>query len=278
MAAATLPAKYGARRDGQADQGRLTPRAEVFYLPAVLPGEVAQLGVGVDRGGAADQGEQRQIVGRITVGGAAGQIEPLPAGQSPDGLGLGGAVEQVADQAAGVDAVLGLRDGAEGTGQAEALGDHAGQLHRGRGDQPDSLTGVEVCLRDGAGARPDTVGHHLVVDLLAQPDDLLDLAARHKRQRGLPGLCDVGGVLVAADPEDHLAEREPEQVLAGEQASGGEAPGEMVDGRAAHHGVVDVEEGGGHRVGFGHRHRHGGCGRDLPGRFLLGRRRFAPSS
>ena len=47
------------------------------------------------------------------------EVEPLALGQRRDRLGLGLAVQDLADQAAGVDAVLGLRDGAQRAGQPE---------------------------------------------------------------------------------------------------------------------------------------------------------------
>ena len=86
----------------------------------------------------------------------------------PHRVRLAEAVQDVADQAAGEVAVHAFGDRAERAGQAEAFGDDAGQLDRSRGDQPDLLAGVEMHLRERAGAGPDLVGDDLVVDLLAE--------------------------------------------------------------------------------------------------------------
>src|SRR3712207_7170163 len=51
------------------------------------------------------QGEHRQVVGRVAVGGAAGEVQALPRGQGTDRLRLGLAVHELADQPPGVLAV-----------------------------------------------------------------------------------------------------------------------------------------------------------------------------
>ena len=56
------------------------------------------------------------------------------------------------------------------------------------------------------------------------------------------------GALPAADPELHLLPGEVGQVAAGEELAGGQPAGEVVDRRAQHHRVVDVEERAGGRV------------------------------
>jgi hypothetical protein len=86
-------------------------------------------------------------------------------------------VQRLADQPAGVEAVLDLADRAERTGEPEPLGDDAGQLDGGGGHQPDPLPGVEVLLRERPGAGPDPALHELVVDLLAVGDDVGDRLA-----------------------------------------------------------------------------------------------------
>ena len=166
-------------------------------------------------------------------------------------------VQQVADEAAGVDAVPGLGDRAERAGEAEPPRDHLGELDRRGRDEPDPLTGVEVVLGELPGAGPDAVGHQLVVDLLAEPYHVLHLEPGDEGERGLLRLRDVVRVLVAPDAEDRLAEREHEQVLGGEQVACGQPAGEVVDGGAPHHRVVDVEERRGRRIGVGARHRPG---------------------
>ena len=63
-------------------------------------------------------------------------------------------------------------------------------------------------------------------------------------QRRLPRLGHVTAVLAGQQPEPELAHAEPDQVAGGEVLAGGEAAGEVVDRRALHHRVVDVEEAG----------------------------------
>ena len=62
----------------------------------------------------------------------------------------------------------------------EPARDDQRQLDGRGGDQPDPLAGVEVHLGQRAGARPDPVGHQLVVDLLAELDELGHRAARRR--------------------------------------------------------------------------------------------------
>ena len=82
----------------------------------------AQLGVGVDRDRGAGQRQHRQVVGRVAVGGAAGQVEALALGQRQHRLGLRRAVHQLADQPAGVLAVDHLGDRARARRSAPAGG------------------------------------------------------------------------------------------------------------------------------------------------------------
>jgi hypothetical protein len=155
---------------------------------------------------------------------------------------LGRAVQQLADEAAGEDAVLALGDRAQGAGEAQAARDDARQLQGRGGDEPDPLAGVEVHLGEGAGALPDAVGHQLVVDLLAQLDELGDGLTGDEGQGLLAVGADVLGRALAAEPELQLLPDEPAHVRAGEEVPGGQAAGEVEDRRAHHHGVVDVEE------------------------------------
>src|SRR5690606_24781798 len=103
----------------------------------------------------------------------------------------------------------------------------------------------EVAVHQSPGALPDPVGHGLVVDLLAQGDQVGDLVSGHERQGRLACGVDVVAAFRAADPEDHLPPAEAEGVAGGEQVARGQAAGEVVDRRAAHERVVHVEEGGG---------------------------------
>lgn len=154
-------------------------------------------------------------------------------------------MQRFADQAAGVDAVDGLGDRAERAGQAEAAGDDRGRLHRGGGDQPDLLPGVEVGLGEGAGAGPDAVGHVLVVDLLADGHQLGDAVALDDGQGAVAGVLHVFRVLDAGQFEPGLLPGEPGQLAALEELAFVQAAAEVEDRRALHDGVVQVEEGGG---------------------------------
>ncbi len=154
-------------------------------------------------------------------------------------------MQRLADQAAGVEAVDGLGDGAEGAGQAEAPGDGLGDLHRGRRHQPHLLAGVEVGLGQGAGSAPDAAGDVLVVDVVADHPKFLDAVALHDGQGGVAGLLHVGGVLDAGQPEVGLLPGEPQQVAGVEKSPLVEAPAEVEQGRALHDRVVQVEEGRG---------------------------------
>src|SRR3954471_22834872 len=134
-------AGQGARAGGggQGDHGDLAAGAEVVDGPVVALGVVAKVGVGVDRVRVADEREHGQVVAGVAVGGAAVEEQVLAVGEGADGLGLGGAVEQVADQFAGVVVVDRFGDGAQGAGEAEAVGHDPGDLDGGGGDEPDLL-------------------------------------------------------------------------------------------------------------------------------------------
>lgn len=154
-------------------------------------------------------------------------------------------MQRLADQLAGVHAVDGLGDRAQGAGQAEAAGDHLGDLHgRGR-DEPDLLAGVEVGLGQGAGARPDALGHVLVVDLLADDRQFGDAVALDDGERGVLGFLHVLGVLGAGQPEPRLLPGESGQVAGLEELPLVQAAAEVEERGALHDGVVEVEERGG---------------------------------
>ena len=242
------------RTIGRPDLGGLAAGAEVPDLPAALPRDVPQGAVRVDRDGGADHRQHRHVVHRVRVGGASPQVQTLPGGQRADRGRLGLAVQHLAEQPSGVDAVHVLRDGAERTGQPEPAADDLRQLHRRRGDQPHPLPGVQVPLRQFPAAGVDLVGHQLVVDLLAELDDL-GRRCRPATNASAPSRAfEVSSASSPIEPELHLQQREPHQVTGGEEVPDDQAAGEMEDRRALHHRVVDVEEGRGGQVGAG-RHR-----------------------
>ena len=204
---------------------RLAAGPVVADPPALLPGVRAQPGVRVDRARVADEGQHRQVVVGVGVRRAAAQVEPLAGGERLDRLALGRAVQHVADQAAGVDAVHVLGDGAHGAGQPEPAGDDLGDLDRRGGHQPDPLALVEVQLGERAGARPDPVRHALVEDLLAELLELGDGVAGDEAERGVAGVGDVLGVLDADDAEVGLLPRRTEDLAGGEELASVQARG-----------------------------------------------------
>ena len=89
--------------DDQPGAGGLAPGAVVADLPALGPRVGAELRVGVDRARVPDQAQHRQVVDRVRVRRAGGQVEPLARREGLDRLRLGRTVQQVADEPAGVD-------------------------------------------------------------------------------------------------------------------------------------------------------------------------------
>ena len=169
--------------------------------------------------------------------------------QRPHRMRLSGAVQDVAEQAAGEHPVDRFGHRPHRTGQPQSPGDDVGQLERGGGHQPDLLTGVEVCHRQRAGAGPDLVGEDLVVDLLAQHAQLGRGAALDEGQRLAPALGDVGAVLPARHLEFGLCVHELPDLAVPEVLAGSQAATEVHQRRALHEGVVDIEEGRGGQVG-----------------------------
>ena len=115
------------------------------------------------------------------------------------------------------------------------------------GDQPDPLAGVEVHLGQRPGAGPDPVGHQLVVDLLAELDDVGDRAAGDERQRVLAAAsrgrgppCRRPGTSAAASRS-----RAGREVVKNLRAASPRAKWKI--DAPQHHRVVDVEERGGGR-------------------------------
>src|SRR5664279_697261 len=191
----------------------------------------------------ADELQHGQVVHGVAVRRAAGEVEAFAFGERPDGLRLRRPVQWLADEPAGVDAVLHLGNRAEGAGQGQPAGDDARELHRRRGDQPYSLTAGEMLLGQRPGARPDALSHHLVVDIFAERDDFLDVVTGHE---GQGSLARFGHVLhaLAADPEPHLPPGEASQIRGRKELARRQSLGEVVDRRTLHDGVVDIEERG----------------------------------
>src|ERR1022692_3358011 len=180
-----------AGRDRQRDHGGPAAFPEVMYRPVVLACRRPERTVWIDHVRMTDQVEQRQVVRRIAVRTAARQVQPFALGQGLHGGCLRLTVQQAADQPACVDTVLGLGDGAKRAGEAEPAGQDARQLDWGGGHQPHTLARVKMSLGQLPGAFPDPVGHRVVIDLLAEREDISDLVPCHKRQRGLPRGVDV---------------------------------------------------------------------------------------
>ena len=155
---------------------------------------------------------------------------------------LAGAVQDVADEAAGEHAVDTLGDRAERPGQAEAAGDDLREFLRSGGDQPYLLAGVEVALCQSPCAGPDLVGDVLVVDL--PPRSINSEVRRPEMNESafLAALCDVVGVLLAGDLELGLRPHHIEDVAVPKVVVRHQATSEVHDRGAVHECVVDVEE------------------------------------
>ena len=158
---------------------------------------------------------------------------------------LAGAVEDVADQAAGEDAVLDLRHRAQRTGQPQPLGDDLRQLHRGRRHQPHLLARLQVQVRQLAGAVVHAVADDLVENLLRQRGRLVDPVPLDELQGLLARRGDVVGIFRAGHAELDLLPQHPRQLTPAEKAAARQTRPEQEDGRALHQRVVHVEEGGG---------------------------------
>src|SRR5215218_3325800 len=168
---------------------------------------------------------------------------------------LSAAVQDVADQAAGEDAVDRLGNRAERAGQPQPAGDRIRQFIRGRGDQPYLLARVQVHLRQRARARPDLVRDDLVKDLLADGDEFRGRPSLDERQRLAPACGDVVAVLPAGELELGLCVRESGQIAVGEVLARRQSAREVNQRRPLHERVVDVEERGSSQV---RRRRRGG--------------------
>jgi hypothetical protein len=108
-----------------------------------------------------------------------------------------------------------------------------------------------VLLGQRAGAGPDLVRHVLVEDLLADLLQLGHVVARDERERRGAGLRDVLRVLDAGQAEVDLLPRGLDDVARGEEVALVQPAREVVDRRALHDRVVDVEERRGVGVGIG---------------------------
>src|SRR3954447_193029 len=261
------------RRAEQPGARGLAPGAVVTDAPALGPRMVAQAAVGVDHHRVTDQVQHRRVVVGVGVRRTPAQVEALPLGERGDRGRLGGSVEHLTHEPAGVDPVDLLGDGAEGPGQAQPPRDDPGDLDRRRRDQPDPLALVEVQLRERPGAGPDPVRHGLVEDLLAELLELADPVPLDERERRRACLGDVLGILDPREPEVGLLPGRAQDVPGGEEPSPVQTPGEVEDRRPLHDRVVDVEERSRRRV------RRGGQRRlhlrDRGGR-LTGEGRAAP--
>ena len=129
---ATAPAPAAT---GRAIRVALPPRPGVVHRPAAGPGLRAQAQVGVDRVRVADERQHRHVVHRVAVRRAPGRSRPSrrPAPGSRRPWPRRAAARR---RAARCTRRPGLRDGAEGAGEAETAGKDAGQLHRRGRDQP----------------------------------------------------------------------------------------------------------------------------------------------
>ena len=116
-----------------------------------------------------------------------------------------------------------------------------------------------MALSEGKGSGDELVDHGVVEDLFAEDEEFVDSTALDERERCRRGRGHVLEVLGAAQDELQLLDAESPDLVAAEVLAPCEAEGDVKDARAAHDGVVDVEEG---RRGTGYvlSDRFVGCG------------------
>ncbi|BAC17242.1 hypothetical protein [Corynebacterium efficiens YS-314] len=218
---------------------------EITHVPSALKCLLAQLPVRVDGDRGAHHRQHRQVIDGIGVGGTARKIEFLNGGQRRHRVTLTRTVEDVTDESPGEDPVPDLRDGADGTGEPEALGEDLRQLDGGGADQPHLVARSQVHIRQLAGAGPGLVEHGPVHDLLTQFHQFLHGTTPDELQGLFTALCHIVGILGPGDLEFQLFPDHREDLMDGEELLPEQALGEDDEGGTLDEGVVHIEEGRG---------------------------------
>ena len=230
-------------------------------LPTLCPGISAEAFVGIDGAWVPDERQHGQVIVRIGVGVAAGQVKTFSFGDGIDRHGLAFAMKHFADKFTCVNTINVFGDGAQRPGQPESAGDGVGNFDRCGGDKPYPLTAIEMLLRERACAGPDLVSHVLVEDLFADLFKFGDRMALDEGQTLGTGLGNMFGILDARDAKIGLLPHASGDVSGREELTSVQSTGKMEDRSALHNGVVDIEKRRCFEVGFG---RHcvfyfGGC-------------------
>ena len=106
------------------------------------------------------------------------EVDALAAGERADRRGLGATVQHVADQPAGVVAVLVLGDGAERARRAEPARDELADLGGVAVTSQTEWPAGDVLVEQPLRARVDAQAEDLVVDVLGDRGHLRDRVAR----------------------------------------------------------------------------------------------------
>ncbi len=210
--------------------------------PVVLPRVLREHGIRIHDDPVAHQGEQRDVVARVGVGPAVGELRAALVGERLGDLGLVLGVQHVPDQLAGEDAVDRLDLRAEGARQARGAGRSPRRPAAGVAEISHTSWPLARCsLVRSTVSGPELAFDVALVDVLGEgPEVLLGVPGDELQSPLLRG----GQVLAV------LADLHEAEVVPGEQqdvADRDETPPErtatdVVHARPAHQRVVDIEE------------------------------------
>ena len=137
-------------------------------FPAPRTGQIAQVCVRIDRDRGADQRQHRDIVEAVRVRGAAAEVQTLPDGQRPHRVRLSAAVD-MSPTSLPVNTPSAMVPSAPVNSTRRAIV----AASWGCCAEPHLLAPcVQVHLSECPGSRPGLVGDDLVVDVLAELDQL----------------------------------------------------------------------------------------------------------
>ena len=198
-------------------------------LPTLCLGISAKAFVGIDGAWVADEHQHRQVIVRIGVGVAAGQVKAFSFGDGIDRYGLAFAMEHFANKLTGVNTIDVFGDGAQRPGQPESAGDGVGNFDRCGGDEPYPLTPIEMLLRERSCAGPDLVSHVLVEYFFADLFEFGNCMALDEGQTFGTGLGNMFGVLDARDAKIGLLPHTSGDVSGSEELTSVQSTGKMED-------------------------------------------------
>ncbi len=220
---------------------------EVHDRPAAGHGVDGEPGVGVDRGRAADGRQQRQVVDRVGVGEALGEVDVLARGPLPHRGELAPRPDEVAgDRAVEAASLVDRVARGDDVVEAQPVGERLDEVVRGRGREHHRPPGRVVLLDERQRERVDDGGDRLGGRLGRGVEGRPVAALGH--QRRLAGQEDRGQRL--ADQVEHPVEQALAGQLAGDDAEVVHRPRQQRAGAALEQGAVEVED---RRAGHGGR-------------------------